>query len=90
MYDVMRMNIKWFHVQVVFEGKDLVDANEDQPYAARPLDFYTRTKVAARCFCRPTAQAAFQKPSAAFWFGLPDSTPFVCFFSVVHAQSGWD
>jgi sterol-4alpha-carboxylate 3-dehydrogenase (decarboxylating) len=30
---------------VVFEGKDLVGVNEDQPYAARPLDFYTRTKV---------------------------------------------
>ncbi len=70
MYDVMRMNIKWFHAQVVFEGKDLVDANEDQPYAARPLDFYTRTKVAARCFCRPTAQAAFQKPSCTVWLGL--------------------
>jgi nucleoside-diphosphate-sugar epimerase len=29
---------------VVFEGKDL-EVNEDQPYASRPLDFYTRTKV---------------------------------------------
>jgi sterol-4alpha-carboxylate 3-dehydrogenase (decarboxylating) len=30
---------------VVFEGKDLIGVNEDQPYASRPLDFYTRTKV---------------------------------------------
>ena len=30
---------------VVFEGKDLIGVNEDQPYAGRPLDFYTRTKV---------------------------------------------
>ncbi len=30
---------------VVFEGKDLVGVNEDQPYASRPLDFYTRTKA---------------------------------------------
>mmetsp|Transcript_19239 Transcript_19239/g.58075 ORF Transcript_19239/g.58075 Transcript_19239/m.58075 type:complete len:359 (+) Transcript_19239:417-1493(+) len=30
---------------VVFEGKDLVGVNEDQPYASRPMDFYTRTKV---------------------------------------------
>lgn len=30
---------------VVFEGKDLVGVNEDQPYASRPLDFYTKTKV---------------------------------------------
>lgn len=33
---------------VVFEGKDLVNVNEDQPYAGRPLDFYTRTKVPVR------------------------------------------
>jgi sterol-4alpha-carboxylate 3-dehydrogenase (decarboxylating) len=30
---------------VVFEGKDLVDVDESTPYAARPLDFYTTTKI---------------------------------------------
>ncbi|KAJ9523542.1 hypothetical protein QJQ45_007180 [Haematococcus lacustris] len=30
---------------VVFEGKPLHMVNEDQPYATKPMDFYTRTKV---------------------------------------------
>lgn len=30
---------------VVFEGRDLVLVNEDTPYASRPLDFYTVTKI---------------------------------------------
>lgn len=30
---------------VVFEGKDLIKVNEDTPYAAAPLDFYTATKI---------------------------------------------
>jgi len=30
---------------VVFDGRDLVLANEDTPYAHRPLDFYTKTKI---------------------------------------------
>jgi sterol-4alpha-carboxylate 3-dehydrogenase (decarboxylating) len=30
---------------VVFEGKDLVNIDESQPYAARPMDFYTATKI---------------------------------------------
>ena len=32
---------------VVFDGSDLDGVNEDAPYAARPLDFYTATKIAA-------------------------------------------
>jgi len=30
---------------VVFDGKDLVMVNEDIPYASKPLDFYTVTKI---------------------------------------------
>ena len=30
---------------VVFEGKDLNDVDESAPYAAKPLDYYTQTKV---------------------------------------------
>ena len=30
---------------VVFDGADLVDVDESAPYAARPIDFYTETKV---------------------------------------------
>ena len=32
---------------VVFDGTDLVDTDESAPYAARPIDFYTETKVPA-------------------------------------------
>ncbi|MEW5312858.1 MAG: hypothetical protein WDW38_004458 [Sanguina aurantia] len=30
---------------VVFEGKHLYNVNEAQPYAAKPMDFYTETKI---------------------------------------------
>ncbi|CAK0781998.1 hypothetical protein CVIRNUC_005526 [Coccomyxa viridis] len=30
---------------VVFDGRDLINVNEDAPYAARPIDYYTETKV---------------------------------------------
>ena len=30
---------------VVFDGHDLIDVNESAPYAARPIDYYTQTKV---------------------------------------------
>ncbi|KAI8468430.1 MAG: 3-beta hydroxysteroid dehydrogenase/isomerase family-domain-containing protein [Monoraphidium minutum] len=30
---------------VVFEGQDLVDATEALPYASRPMDYYTETKI---------------------------------------------
>ena len=30
---------------VVFEGRDLHDVDESAPYAAKPLDYYTLTKV---------------------------------------------
>ena len=33
---------------VVFEGKPLVDITEDHPYAAKPMDFYTGTKMEVR------------------------------------------
>ena len=32
---------------VVFEGRDLNNVDESMPYARRPLDYYTRTKVRA-------------------------------------------
>lgn len=48
---------------VVFNGRDLVDVTEDEPYAARPMDYYTHTKIEGRwrgrscfffsCCCRP-------------------------------------
>lgn len=34
---------------VVFEGKDLNNVDESAPYAAKPLDYYTLTKVSLRC-----------------------------------------
>lgn len=30
---------------VVFDGTDLINVNEDAPYAAKPIDYYTETKV---------------------------------------------
>lgn len=30
---------------VVFDGRDLINANEDAPYAAKPIDYYTETKA---------------------------------------------
>ena len=30
---------------VLYEGVDLSDAKEETPYAARPLDYYTETKI---------------------------------------------
>lgn len=30
---------------VVFEGKHLYNVNESQPYAAKPMDYYTQTKI---------------------------------------------
>jgi sterol-4alpha-carboxylate 3-dehydrogenase (decarboxylating) len=30
---------------VVFEGKDLVDVDEGIPYASKPMDYYTATKI---------------------------------------------
>jgi len=44
----------WFHVQrlvltssasVVYEGKDIVNGTEDLPYAKKPMDYYTETKI---------------------------------------------
>ena len=43
-----------FHVQklvltssasVVYEGKDIENGDEDLPYAASPIDYYTETKI---------------------------------------------
>lgn len=41
---------------VVFEGRSLVNADETYPYASKPMDFYTSTKVSlcvtcTYCFC---------------------------------------
>jgi len=30
---------------VVYEGKDIVNGTEDLPYATKPMDFYTETKI---------------------------------------------
>lgn len=30
---------------VVFDGRDLVNVDEDAPYAAKPIDYYTETKA---------------------------------------------
>lgn len=44
----------WLHVQrlvltssasVVYEGKDIVNGTEDLPYAKKPMDYYTETKI---------------------------------------------
>ena len=32
---------------VVFEGSDLIGVDETAPYARRPMDYYTKTKVSA-------------------------------------------
>lgn len=30
---------------VVYEGKDVENGTEDLPYAAKPIDYYTETKI---------------------------------------------
>ena len=30
---------------VVFDGRDLINADETVPYARKPIDFYAKTKV---------------------------------------------
>ena len=30
---------------VVYEGKDIENGTEDLPYASRPMDYYTETKI---------------------------------------------
>lgn len=30
---------------VVYEGKDIKDGTEDLPYAKKPMDYYTETKI---------------------------------------------
>ena len=30
---------------VVYEGKDIENGTEDLPYAAKPMDYYTQTKI---------------------------------------------
>jgi len=44
----------WFDIQrlvltssasVVYEGKDIVNGTEDLPYAKKPMDYYTETKI---------------------------------------------
>jgi len=44
----------WFYTQrlvltssasVVYEGKDIVNGTEDLPYAKKPMDYYTETKI---------------------------------------------
>ena len=30
---------------VVYEGKDIVNGMEDLPYAKKPMDYYTETKI---------------------------------------------
>jgi len=30
---------------VVYEGKDIVAGTEDLPYAKKPMDYYTETKI---------------------------------------------
>jgi len=30
---------------VVYEGKDIVNGTEDLPYAQKPMDYYTETKI---------------------------------------------
>jgi sterol-4alpha-carboxylate 3-dehydrogenase (decarboxylating) len=34
---------------VVFEGRDLIGVDESAPYATKPLDYYTSTKVLFPC-----------------------------------------
>jgi sterol-4alpha-carboxylate 3-dehydrogenase (decarboxylating) len=34
---------------VVFDGRDLIGVDESAPYAAKPIDYYTETKVQQSC-----------------------------------------
>jgi sterol-4alpha-carboxylate 3-dehydrogenase (decarboxylating) len=36
---------------VVFKGKDLIDIDESCPYASKPMDYYTGTKIQVRTIC---------------------------------------
>ena len=48
------MYVGWLRLQrlvltssasVVYEGKDIVSGTEDLPYAIKPMDYYTETKI---------------------------------------------
>ena len=43
---------------VVFSGRDLIDVTEAEPYAARPMDYYTHTKIEGGWVVVPAAGAA--------------------------------
>ena len=42
---------------VVYEGKDIQNGSEELPYASKPIDYYTQTKILQEkvviylCFC---------------------------------------
>jgi len=39
---------------VVYEGKDIVAGTEDLPYAKKPMDYYTETKILQEKVCMAT------------------------------------
>ncbi|GFH13078.1 3beta_HSD domain-containing protein [Haematococcus lacustris] len=67
---------------VVFEGKPLHMVNEDQPYATKPMDFYTRTKIRGeQLVLAANGQAGLStvalRPSGIFGEGDPIFVPTV-------------
>ncbi|KAL6758052.1 3-beta hydroxysteroid dehydrogenase/isomerase family-domain-containing protein [Haematococcus lacustris] len=67
---------------VVFEGKQLHMVNEDQPYATKPMDFYTRTKIRGeQLVLAANGQAGLStvalRPSGIFGEGDPIFVPTV-------------
>lgn len=42
---------------VVFDGADLIDVDESAPYASKPIDYYTETKVRLLCSGRQACLA---------------------------------
>ena len=43
---------------VVYEGRDIRSGTEDLPYAARPMDSYTETKILQEKVCHQSVRGA--------------------------------
>lgn len=65
---------------VVFEGRDLLDVDETAPYASKPMDFYTNTKVKGEMLIRAAngikgVSTVSLRPSGIFGEGDPLLVP---------------
>lgn len=49
---------------VVFEGRTLTMVDETQPYAAKPMDYYTQTKIIGERLVSSATMEALSPPTA--------------------------